>query len=807
MVKKYKRLFALLLVGATLVGCGGSNESLPFNENATDMITNNNGIKLSKALSKEDTIGYSQTFIQHGVNQKNDNLVLRFATAVKGGIDSLSYTRAALEGVSDEQVRAVELVYEGINFNEATQYFTDAGLSENEADKGQYYWACYSIEYTSPAYYDYDMIVSFSVNGEVVSTNTANLQDMIDESNKLYKSIYIDGDVNVLHGQNVNTANLVVKAVGHDGSESVLEATDYTITTNKIAKFGEKTEVKVVHNQDSSLFASKEVVVITRVEGESGTIVGGTTKTEPEYRIENSSFVKGSNVTFAGNFIDAVKAGTDATLTLSYFSKTAHVGGFKMKVSNSNLHDIEKDKKQMNPLQVNTICDLFVNDKAINVTDNVIIPGTPVYTGKDFEPLYGVYSIINIENVSFKVGFNTLRFNFKLSTKGELNSWNESPSTFNVDYVDFYSTGSEIKKDATIVSSEIDSSIKMPEYGQKIEDVIANTKLLVFATMSDNTIVAFENDEITITSIKGGNRDNLVGTEDYIVYGEHTITYKINGYEYEGNHTFNVEEKEYLHVDNVYLKYEDNRVIYEIYGRCRGLDETEVSILANNEKEVSSSWVFGLNTFRAHVDVTDYPAGSGMGTLAFYPYINVNGNNKRIALNSEEKLKFSNEIIYHNNTKYQLREYDNMPVVYVATLSYSNNTKDAVITDVTLVNKDNKVYYTVTGYSYGFDTDKIVIDELTTRNSTYDETTHKFVFEYDVTNRANGDMWPHVTVDGVKYVTNRDSAAGDLAGNGVTANGIWFAGSSTKVTRQTLTFNSRTYQLYTQYSIPVLSIS
>ena len=48
---------------------------------------------------------------------------------------------------------------------DAVNYYTSAGLSESEEDKGQYYWACYSIEYRDTTKYSVDVDVTFSING------------------------------------------------------------------------------------------------------------------------------------------------------------------------------------------------------------------------------------------------------------------------------------------------------------------------------------------------------------------------------------------------------------------------------------------------------------------------------------------------------------------------------------------------------------------------------------------------------------------------------------------------------------------
>ena len=89
----------------------------------------------------------------------------------------------------------------------------------------------------------------------------------------------------------------------------------------------------------------------------------------------------------------------------------------------------------------NTICDLFVNNENINVSSDVIIPGTGVYNNpNDFAPVYGVYNFINIDNVQFKAGLNTLKFKV-LSLGGKVNDVSTKLSATQFDF-----TSNEFKK-------------------------------------------------------------------------------------------------------------------------------------------------------------------------------------------------------------------------------------------------------------------------------------------------------------------------------------------------------------------------
>ncbi len=78
---------------------------------------------------------------------KDSKESLRFAVAVKGEIDSINYTRAAIDGSYEEQVESITKVYRGLEVEGNTFYYDGATLTTNEAAKGKYYWAVYNINY------------------------------------------------------------------------------------------------------------------------------------------------------------------------------------------------------------------------------------------------------------------------------------------------------------------------------------------------------------------------------------------------------------------------------------------------------------------------------------------------------------------------------------------------------------------------------------------------------------------------------------------------------------------------------------
>lgn len=78
---------------------------------------------------------------------KDSKESLRFAVAVKGEIDSINYTRAAIDERYGEQVESITKVYRGLEVEGNTFYYDGATLTTNESAQGKYYWAVYNINY------------------------------------------------------------------------------------------------------------------------------------------------------------------------------------------------------------------------------------------------------------------------------------------------------------------------------------------------------------------------------------------------------------------------------------------------------------------------------------------------------------------------------------------------------------------------------------------------------------------------------------------------------------------------------------
>lgn len=197
-----KVLFATALF-ATALSVGGSlRQNTVGNvatddvfETALDLFNKEKGVKLQNAVL-EDEISYSKTFAQYGTNAEGQ-YCLRFATAVKGDIESLSYKRAGvknIEGKEDDVITSLDTVYYSIYSGTEKVYYTgdnsvNDGLSSDEQYHGLYYWACYTITFSDyQKYLLTDISVNLIINETVeLDTRVANLEDLMVGNNGLIK--------------------------------------------------------------------------------------------------------------------------------------------------------------------------------------------------------------------------------------------------------------------------------------------------------------------------------------------------------------------------------------------------------------------------------------------------------------------------------------------------------------------------------------------------------------------------------------------------------------------------------------------
>ena len=179
---KKKILFSValasLVLGSGIVSSNNKKENLKDFAYDTFNVTKGVSIKNARRTNQsvENSTIYAQVATKDGVDY------LRFATAIKGDINSISYNRTIVAtGASKD--KTITTVYKSISaknsesadalsvFYTENGSLTDLALSSTK----DFYWACFTIAFETETYKESDLNISVSVNGNVVASRTTSL--------------------------------------------------------------------------------------------------------------------------------------------------------------------------------------------------------------------------------------------------------------------------------------------------------------------------------------------------------------------------------------------------------------------------------------------------------------------------------------------------------------------------------------------------------------------------------------------------------------------------------------------------------
>lgn len=154
-------------------------------ETADDSM-NKNAIPFKKGIKigSSDTVSMSKTYVQRGVQtiDGKEYDVMRFATAIKGKIDSISYQRGYVVGKDDIPPKEVVTLYKSILADGKSYYYDGTSETTTESYAGEYYWACYTIRYTTSNLDFYNVPIQIIVNGKKGTETEATLASLKGET-------------------------------------------------------------------------------------------------------------------------------------------------------------------------------------------------------------------------------------------------------------------------------------------------------------------------------------------------------------------------------------------------------------------------------------------------------------------------------------------------------------------------------------------------------------------------------------------------------------------------------------------------
>lgn len=193
-----KNKLSCLLVLTSLLGLGLINNQ-QNHEDLTDynydvLSTNVKRYALSE-MSTSSEVETSKIYVQTAT--KDNEYYLRFATAIKGDVTSIKYTRELIGIEETETVKAIKsseitTLYKGISSGEETSYFSGSQelIDQEITSTKDYYWACYTIKFSAnSSYLSTPIRMTLSINDKEVKTRTTSFNDAL---NNAYNGDLVD---------------------------------------------------------------------------------------------------------------------------------------------------------------------------------------------------------------------------------------------------------------------------------------------------------------------------------------------------------------------------------------------------------------------------------------------------------------------------------------------------------------------------------------------------------------------------------------------------------------------------------------
>lgn len=163
-----------------VLGCGlfllsicTFNNNLNDNELIFSTIEENSkeGVTLRKAKSNVN-VEVRKTYVQDGQNATHR--MLRFATPVSGDFSSIKY-HVSIEGY-DEVSKDVSVVYKGIETNGTVSYYDGTDIVNEKTElTSSWYWACFTIEFSTYKFVDANISAYITVNESINSEAKENV--------------------------------------------------------------------------------------------------------------------------------------------------------------------------------------------------------------------------------------------------------------------------------------------------------------------------------------------------------------------------------------------------------------------------------------------------------------------------------------------------------------------------------------------------------------------------------------------------------------------------------------------------------
>ena len=176
-MKKYNKLMILSLSMLMMIPSMIVNNENSLICSTTDVFNEKAHIEkrlLNQLADTNETVKYSNMYVQYGYD--GTNYYLRYATAIKGDIETLNYKMFINDKEYTAGEKNADVLYKSILSNGTRQYYNGNELTTTPTE---YLWTCYTIKFASEKHQADNIAVYLNINNEkTVSKSTSLLEEM-----------------------------------------------------------------------------------------------------------------------------------------------------------------------------------------------------------------------------------------------------------------------------------------------------------------------------------------------------------------------------------------------------------------------------------------------------------------------------------------------------------------------------------------------------------------------------------------------------------------------------------------------------
>lgn len=276
-MKKYNKLMILSLSMLMMIPSMIINNENSLICSTTDVFNEKAHIErrtLDQLDAADETVSYSNMYVQYGYD--GTNYYLRYATAIKGDIETLNYKMF----INDEEYIAGEknadVLYKSILSNGTRQYYNGNELTTTPTE---YLWTCYTIKFASEKHQADNIAVYLNINNEnTISKSTSLLEEMNVEPDH----IEAEDCVYLLENDNKYTVSEDSANAQYPDSEGKISSSNFSRINNGSSGKGAVSSLSKTQNGTKVYFeftvnapTSGEYELLARVQGIDESSING----------------------------------------------------------------------------------------------------------------------------------------------------------------------------------------------------------------------------------------------------------------------------------------------------------------------------------------------------------------------------------------------------------------------------------------------------------------------------------------------------------------------------------------------------